>query len=76
MDDDELTGLIEQARDAVNDGVRLGIGMCAMTVDQFINLAPRLTTPEHVDAVVAVLQKLAAAMRERSARLALTKDVE
>lgn len=83
MDDDEVTGQIERvlspmmkaavehAQDATVDGLRLGIGLCVRSVDHFVELAPTLTEPEHVDAVVGVLRALAGAMREESARFSL-----
>ncbi len=62
---------VEQFRVGMVDGVRLGIGMCATTVDYFIDRAPTLTDPDHVDAVVTVLRAVAAVMREQSARFTL-----
>jgi hypothetical protein len=83
MDNDDLETRIERMLSPVMDaalqhvqagavdGMRLGIGLCARAVDDFIERVPTFTAPEHVDAVVVVLRAVAATMREQSARFSL-----
>lgn len=70
-----LSPLIDEAlqrgRSSAVDGLRLGIGMCARAADDFVDVVPTFTAPEHVDAVVVALRALATAMRDQSARFTL-----
>ncbi len=66
-----LNEALEGARASSVDGLRLGIGMCARAADDFVDVVPTFTAPEHVDAVVLALRALATAMRDQSARFTL-----